>query len=132
MSMVVACAGYENGRRVADLDIDESGGFVNNPDRFVWIGLHEPSEDILKSVQRQFGLHELAVEDALRAHQRPKVDVYGESLFIVLRTAQLADGHIQFGETHIFVGRGYVISVRHGASSSYKEVRNAAKLRRSS
>jgi magnesium transporter len=124
MSMVVACAGYEKGRRVENLDIAESGAFASGPSRFVWIGLHEPSEEILKTVQQQFGLHELAVEDALRAHQRPKIDVYGESLFMVLRTAQLLPGHIDFGETHVFVGRGYVISVRHGASSSYKEVRD--------
>lgn len=124
MAMVVACAGYENGRRIADLDIDESGAFAKGPGRFVWIGLHEPSEDILKRLQRQFGLHDLAVEDAFRAHQRPKIEVYDETLFMVLRTVQLIAGQISFGETHIFVGRGYVITVRHGASSSYKDVRD--------
>lgn len=124
MTMVVACAGYENGCRVADLDINESGGFATSPGRFVWIGLHEPSEDILKSVQRQFGLHDLAIEDAFRAHQRPKIEIYDQTLFMVLRTVQLIEERICFGETHIFVGRGYVITVRHGASSSYKDVRD--------
>ena len=124
MNQVVACAGYEDGKRVVDLDITESGAFGAGPNRFVWIGLHEPRDELLKCVQEQFGLHELAVEDALRAHQRPKIEIYGESLFMVLRTAQLIGDKVEFGETHIFVGRGYVISVRHGASSSYTEVRS--------
>lgn len=123
MPMVIACAGYEGGRRIADLDIAESGSFVTGPGRFVWIGLHEPSADILKVVQQQFGLHELAVEDALKAHQRPKIEVYDDSLFMVLRTAQLDGDEIEFGETHIFAGKGYVISVRHGASATYRIVR---------
>lgn len=123
MSMVVACAGYENGLRIADLDLAESGRFASPPNRFVWIGLHEPSVEILQVVQKQFGLHDLAIEDAFRAHQRPKIDVFGDSLFMVLRTAQLMDGTIKFGETHIFAGSGYVITVRHGPSASYKEVR---------
>ncbi len=124
MSMVMACAGYENGHRVADLNINQSGTFAKGPGRFVWIGLYEPSEDLLKIVQQQFGLHDLAVEDALRAHQRPKIEVFDETLFMVLRTAQIIEEKIEFGETYIFVGRGYVITVRHGASSSYKEVRD--------
>lgn len=123
MSMVVACAGYENGRRIADLDLASSGSFARGPGRFVWIGLHEPIEEYLKILQHQFGLHELAIEDAFRAHQRPKIDVFEESVFIVLRTAQLIGDEIAFGETHLFAGRGYVISVRHGASASYKPVR---------
>lgn len=124
MNMVVACAGYENGRRIADLDLAESGRFASPPNRFVWIGLHEPSVEILQVVQKQFGLHDLAIEDAFRAHQRPKIDVFGDSLFMVLRTAQIIEEKIEFGETHIFVGRGYVITVRHGASASYKDVRD--------
>ena len=126
MSMVVACAGYENGRRVADLDIARCGSFLDGTGRFVWIGLYEPDEDILRSLQRQFGLHDLAVEDALCAHQRPKLDFFGDSLFMVLRTARLIDLGIEFGETHIFAGKGYVITVRHGATSSYKDVRARA------
>lgn len=126
MGMVVACAGYENGLRIADLDIQQSGSFARGEGRFVWIGLHEPSAEILSSLQKQFGLHDLAVEDAFLAHQRPKVEAYDETLFVVLRTAQMADEAIAFGETHIFIGTGYVITVRHGASSSYGEVRERA------
>jgi len=123
MPMIMACAGYENGRRVADLELGESGCFAKGPGRFVWIGLHEPDEDVMQVVQQQFGLHELAVEDAYRAHQRPKVEIYDDTLFMVLRTARIVDGRIEFGETYIFVGSGYVITVRHGASASYREVR---------
>jgi magnesium transporter len=74
-------------------------------------------------VQRQFNLHPLAIEDAGKAHQHPKLETYGEGVFIVARTAQLVEGRIAFGETHLFVGRGYVVSVRHGASVSYTTVR---------
>jgi len=121
--MVVACAAYEGGRRVADLDIDRLDDFKAAPGRFLWIGLHEPDKALLRRMQRRFGLHELAIEDAHNAHQRPKLEVYGEAIFMVLHTAQLVNGRIEFGETHIFAGPGYVLSVRHGASSSYGEVR---------
>ena len=124
MGMVMACAGYEDGRRVAELDVADCAAFADRPGRFVWGGLFEPSEEILRSLQRQFGLHELAVEDALRAHQRPKLDVFGDSLFMVLRTARQAEAGIVFGETHVFAGKGYVISVRHGDTSSYGAVRS--------
>ena len=123
VDMVVGCAAYEDGRKVADLDIHQLDGFETRKGRFVWIGLHEPSQELMQKVQRRFGLHELAIEDALRAHQRPKLDVYGECLFMVLQTAQRIDRKMQFGETHVFAGRGYVITIRHGPSSSYKEVR---------
>jgi len=89
----------------------------------VWIGLHEPDIALLTSVQRQFQLHDLAIEDADHAHQRPKIEQYGDGLFIVARTAQLVGDSIEFGETHLFVGEGYLVSVRHGASTSYAPVR---------
>ena len=123
MTMVVGCAAYETGRKIADLDIEHLEAFETGKGRFVWIGLHEPSLDLLQKVQKRFGLHELAIEDALRAHQRPKLEIYGESLFMVLQTAQRVGHTTQFGETHVFAGRGYVITIRHGPSSSYKEVR---------
>jgi magnesium transporter len=123
MGMVVDCALYEGGRRIATIDLDAAGPPEPESGRFVWIGLHEPDEALLRKVQQRFGLHDLAVEDAHRAHQRAKLEVYGESLFIVLRTAQLQDRKIGFGETHIFAGHGYVVTVRHGSSTGYKEVR---------
>jgi magnesium transporter len=120
---VVNCAAYCEGKRTADLAVCDVGAEVARGDRFVWIGVHEPDEELLRELQRQFGLHDLAIEDAHRAHQRPKIEVYGDSLFIVLHTAQLVDGKIAYGETHLFVGPGYVVSVRHGPSLSYADVR---------
>lgn len=124
--VVVNCAAYQGGCRVGDIDLDQAGGAEAAKGDFVWIGLHEPDEALLKNVQQRFGLHDLAIEDAHMAHQRPKLEVYGNSLFVVLRTAGLTDGKIQCGETHIFAGRGYVVTVRHGSTSAYKEVRARA------
>jgi len=123
MATVVNCAAYENGRRVTDLDIDDPEQMKVQPGRVIWIGLHEPTQEILKKLQRYFGLHDLAVEDAYRAHQRPKLEVYGEMLFLVMKTAQFVGEHVAMGETCFFAGRGYVISVRHGPSSGYADVR---------
>ncbi|MBI5628100.1 MAG: magnesium and cobalt transport protein CorA, partial [Candidatus Rokubacteria bacterium] len=125
MQGVVSCAAYADGRRVAEVAIPDISEVLAQPDRFVWIGLHEPDEALLREVQREFRLHDLAVEDAHRAHQRPKLERYGDSLFVALRTAQMdpATRRADFGETHIFVGPRYVVSVRHGASVSYAEVR---------
>jgi magnesium transporter len=121
--MVVACVSYADGRAVGSVDIDRIPEVLQLEEQFVWIGLYESSLELLRRIQRDFGLHDLAVEDALRAHQRPKIEEYGGSLFVVLRTAQLREAQIEFGETHLFVGSRYVVSVRHGASLSYAEVR---------
>jgi magnesium transporter len=121
---VVAASVYAGGRRVADIPIEEAEAWSKKKDHVVWIGLHEPDKELLERVAAQLHLHPLAIEDASNAHQQPKVEQYGDALFVVARTAQMADGHIAFGETHIFVGAGYVVSVRHGASTSYKAVRD--------
>jgi magnesium transporter len=124
---VVTCAAYAAGRRAADVALDDIHRVLGREDGFVWIGLYEPDEALLRVVQREFGLHDLAIEDAHRAHQRPKLEQYQDSLFVVLRTAQLAtgEGHpgVAFGETHIFVGRRYVVTVRHGSQRSYTGLR---------
>ncbi len=121
--MLINCAAYKAGHRIAEIELDHSTCFESMPGEFVWVGLHEPDEALLRTVQRRFGLHDLAVEDAHVAHQRPKLEAYGESLFVVLRTAQLKDGKIAWGETHIFAGPGYVVTVRHGSTTAYKGVR---------
>ncbi|MBI4589479.1 MAG: magnesium/cobalt transporter CorA [Candidatus Rokubacteria bacterium] len=125
MSTIVNCAAYAGGKRVGDVAVEDISLVLGQPDQFVWIGIHEPSEDLLKQIQEEFGLHDLAIEDAHRAHQRPKLEMYGDSLFIVLRTAQRdpKGGRVEFGETHLFVGSNYVVSVRHGAFPTYAEVR---------
>ena len=120
---VVASSVYAEGKRVADISIEEAGAWRERPGHVVWIGLFEPSPDLLDRVQKQFNLHPLAIEDAGQPHQQPKLEQYGEALFIVARTGQMLDGRVAFGETHLFVGKGYVVSVRHGASASYASVR---------
>ena len=124
MGMVVDCAVYAGGRRVAHLELDQIEAALKHEGQFVWLGLYEPDRALLDRVQRVFGLHDLAVEDALRAHQRPKLEEYGDSLFVVPRTAQCdGEGDIAYGETHLFAGPCYVVSVRHGASLPYTPVR---------
>ena len=129
MEAVINCAAYSKGRRVSNIQINEVGQVLKQTDKFVWIGLHEPSEELLQQVQQEFGLHDLAIEDAHRAHQRPKLETYGETIFIVLRTAQMNNQkHIDFGETHFFVGENFIISIRHGSSLAYTEVRNKCEM----
>jgi magnesium transporter len=122
-SGVIASSVYRDGRRLADVAIDEAGAWARKKGHVVWIGLLEPSRELLTRVQGQFGLHDLAIEDAEHPHQRPKLERYGDALFIVARTAQLIEGRVTFGETHIFVGAGYIVSVRHGPSTTYASVR---------
>lgn len=125
-AMVVNCVAYRtNGTRIGDVDIDAISEVLKEPDTFVWVGLHEPDEPLLLKLQEEFDLHDLAIEDAQSAHQRTKIEAYGDSLFIVVQTAQLSDGNIAFGETHIFLGPRYLVTVRHGASLSYSPARRA-------
>ncbi|HET6545563.1 MAG TPA: magnesium and cobalt transport protein CorA [Rhodanobacteraceae bacterium] len=122
--MVVNCVAYgPGGERLRNITLDEISDVLQQPGQFVWVGLHEPDEPLLEKLQEEFGLHDLAVEDAHTAHQRPKIEVYGDSLFIVMQTAQVVSGKIAFGETHVFLGRNYLLSVRHGASLSYAPAR---------
>ena len=124
MKEIINCAAYSEGRRIADVELNQVHQVLKDATQFVWIGLHEPSEETLSQVQIEFGLHDLAVEDAHNAHQRPKVEMYGDSVFVVLRTAHInQEHHIEFGETHFFVGPNFIVTVRHGSSVSYADVR---------
>lgn len=124
--MIVDCAVYTEGhRRPGDLPLEQALEAASEPDSFVWIGLHEPTPEEFSAVRIEFGLHDLAVEDAIRAHQRPKLEVYDEDLFVVLKTARYDDAReaVEFAELQLFVGSDYVVSVRHGAASALAEVR---------
>jgi magnesium transporter len=125
MSGIVNCAAYSEGRRVGDVQISGIREILKQPDRFVWLGLHEPDQALLREVQQELGLHDLAIEDAHTAHQRPKLERYDDSLFIVLRTARWSRERrqIDLGETHFFIGARYMVSIRHGSLVSYKTVR---------
>lgn len=126
--MIVDCAVYSDGKRQpGKLDIHDALEAVQaGPNNFVWIGLHEPTEDEFADVMAEFGLHPLAVEDAVHAHQRPKLEVYGDHLFVVAKTARYDDPteSVEFAEVLIFAGHGFVITVRHGSASPLARVRH--------
>ncbi|MDS4027786.1 MAG: magnesium and cobalt transport protein CorA [Candidatus Contendobacter sp.] len=121
--MLVNCTTYADGRKLPNTALEDVPMLRDRPDVFVWLGLREPDEDLMARVQDLFGLHELAAEDAHHAHQRPKVELYGDCLFVALKTAQMNAGKVDFGETHLFVGPRYLVTVRHGASLPYAAVR---------
>ncbi|MCX7620657.1 MAG: magnesium and cobalt transport protein CorA [Acidimicrobiales bacterium] len=130
--MIVDLALYRHGKREPGLlDLADALEAARGPDAFVWIGLHEPSDEELDSVRQEFELHELAVEDALHAHQRPKVETYGSSLFVVLKTVRYLSGtnRLEFAELQLFVGYDYVVTVRHGQSSALGGVRSRLEQR---
>jgi magnesium transporter len=124
-TMIRNLASYSlEGRRQREIELEQISDELDNPEvGFVWVGLYEPDAPLLLKMQEEFGLHPLAVEDALNAHQRPKVEQYGDSLFLVTQTAQVIKGHIEFGETHIFFGPRYLLTVRHGASMPFAPAR---------
>jgi magnesium transporter len=121
---VVAAFHYRNGQRIREIAIDERVDCASEKSEFVWIGIANPTEAELRTLQESFQLHPLAVEDALTADQLPKVDVYDNQLFVVARTAQLGEDCITHGETAIFVGRNHIISVRHGSMRAHTTLRD--------
>jgi magnesium transporter len=121
---VINCAVYDRQGQRRDISLEAiSDALAIDDGSFVWVGLYEPEEALLDKLQEEFGLHDLAVEDAQHAHQRPKIEAYGNSLFVALHTAQVVGDRIRFGETHAFLGARYLLTVRHGASLSYSPVR---------
>ena len=124
--MIVDCAIYENGvRRDGKVELQHAYDERHEPGTFVWIGLYEPTEEEFDSLRREFALHPLAVEDAIHAHQRPKLEVYDEMVFLVLKTARYVDPTevIELGEVLVFLGDDFLITVRHGEASSLTAVR---------
>ena len=119
---VVAAHLYRNGKSAKSISLDEPIE-CRGKSEFVWIGLFEPLEGELKLLEKNYGLHPLAIEDALKANQMPKVDVYGDQLFVMTRTAHLEHDHIAYGETAVFVGKNFIISVRHGSARAHSELR---------
>jgi magnesium transporter len=124
--MIVDCAVYEEGqRRDGAMKLHDAYEACREEGAWTWIGLYEPTEEEFDSIRREFALHELAVEDAIKAHQRPKLEVYDDMLFVVLKTARYIDPTevVQFGEILIFLGGDSLITVRHGEGSDLHDVR---------
>jgi magnesium transporter len=121
--MLINCVAYQNGRKLADIPVSEISSYVARPDCFVWVALADPEPAELEAMQQEFGLHELAVEDAQHGHQRPKIEEYEHELFIVLHLIELNDGEISVGEVAIFAGTKYVLSVRSRALRGFSDVR---------
>jgi magnesium transporter len=125
--MIVDNAIYVDGRRTVEPHtVRETHEAVRDTHGLAWIGLYKPTEEEFAAVAGEFGLHELAVEDAIKAHQRPKIERYGDTLFVVLKPARYLDApeEVEFGEVHVFVGRDFVITVRHGEAPALAEVRS--------
>ena len=121
--MIMKCVAYRNGVSIGDVTIEDISEALKQENTFVWLGLREASNELLTIIQEEFGLHDLAIEDACAAHQRPKLEEYGASLFMVLHTAHLSKEHVEFGETHIFMGSNFLVTVRHGASLDHGKIR---------
>jgi magnesium transporter len=126
MEMIVNNAVYVDGHKsVEPKSLKETYELVRDQEGLAWIGLYKPTEEEFASVAEEFGLHELAVEDAIQAHQRPKIERYGDTLFVVLRPARYLDApeEVEFSEVHVFVGENFVVTVRHGEAPDLGMVR---------
>src|SRR5262245_30828651 len=122
-SHLINCVAYQDGKKLADLTIEEISDYLERPGCFVWVAMRDAGPAELEQMQEEFGLHELAVEDALMGHQRPKIEEYGNSLFVVMHLIEIVDGAISVGELDVFVGPNYVLSVRSRSQQSFVAVR---------
>ena len=121
--MLVNCVAYQEGTKLSDISKEDISEYVKRPDCFVWVGLKDPTPDELEEMREEFGLHELAVEDARHGHQRPKIEEYGNSLFAVLQTVEIKEAELHVGEVDIFVGPNYILSVRLHTERGFADVR---------
>jgi magnesium transporter len=122
--MLVNCFAYQDGKRIADkVEPAEIGRYISRPECFVWVALKDPVPGELAALQDQFGLHELAVEDASGGHQRPKIEEYGDSIFAVLHMIEIINDELVVGEVDIFAGPNYILTVRNRAEKGFAEVR---------
>jgi magnesium transporter len=124
--MLVNCVAYEDGRKLADIHLREIHSYLARPECFVWVALKDATEAELEELREEFDLHPLAVEDARHGHQRPKIEEYGDQLFVVLHTVEVAGDDLNAGEVDIFVGRNFVLSVRQHTERGFQDVRARA------
>ncbi|HNI77537.1 MAG TPA: CorA family divalent cation transporter, partial [Giesbergeria sp.] len=121
--MILNCVAYENGRKLADIDVEAISDWLQRPDAFVWVALRDPTHEELRTMQEEFDLHDLAVEDALKGLQRPKLEEYGKTLFAVMRLVEPDDGELNVGDLAVFVGHNFVLSVRSRSKQNFLGVR---------
>ena len=121
--MIVNCVAYERGKKLSEIPLNEVRSHLDQREHFVWVALRDPEASELATLQDQFSLHELAIEDALKGHQRPKIEEYGSSLFVVLHLLEPVGEELQTGEVAIFVGPQYIVSVRRDAQLGFADVR---------
>jgi magnesium transporter len=121
--MLVNCVAYQDGRKLADIQKREIKSYLARPGCFVWVALREADAAELAELQDEFDLHELAVEDAFQGNQRPKIEEYGDSLFTVLQTVEIAGEELNVGEVDVFIGRNYVLSARRKTDRGFQDVR---------
>lgn len=124
--MLVNCVAYAEGKKIAEIATADIDMYLGNPGCFVWVALKDPTPEELSEMQHEFDLHELAIEDARHGHQRPKIEEYGDSLFVVLHILETVEEEMHVGEVHIFVGPNYVLSVRNRAQKGFTRVRARA------
>ena len=125
--MLVRCVAYQDGKKLADLSVEQISEYVLRPDCFVWVALRDATDEELAKMQEEFGLHDLAVEDARHGHQRPKVEEYGDTLFAVMHTVEYsATDQLRVGEVNAFVGKNFVLSVRNHSTQNLLGVRERA------
>jgi magnesium transporter len=121
--MLINCVVYEHGRKLADIPVEEIDRWLDKPDCFVWVALRDATDTELAQMQHEFGLHELAIEDARHGHQRPKMEEYGNTLFVVMQLLEMRGGTVHAGEVAVFVGPNFVLSIRNGSEQHFLGVR---------
>lgn len=121
--MLINCVAYENGVKLTDLPIEEISDYLERPDCFVWVALKDTTDAVLAQMQEEFGLHDLAIEDARHGHQRPKIEEYGDTLFVVMHIVEPHEGEFKVGEICVFVGKNFVLSVRNRSQLDFLGVR---------
>jgi len=125
--MLLNCVAYQQGTKLADIAVPQIAEYLAQPGCFVWVALKEASDDELLAMQRQFGLHDLAVEDARHGHQRPKIEEYGDTIFTVMHMVELSPtDEMRVGEVAVFVGHNFVLSARRDSTQSFLGVRERA------
>jgi len=124
--MLINCVAYQEGKKLADIPVEAISDYLELPDCFVWVALSDPEPQQMAQMQEEFGLHELAVEDAMRGHQRPKIEEYGDSLFAVIQTVELSGDELTVGEVDVFVSEKYVLTVRSHVAHGFMSVRARA------